>query len=212
MLVKYPRTFHLPWSPGATSDDKILHDTKHFVGREIVVTEKMDGENTTLYHDNFHARSLDSADHPSQHWLKNYHAGIKHLIPAGYRICGENMYAKHSIEYSNLPAYFLVFSVWYGMICLSWDDTITFTEKLGLHLVPFVYRGIYDTRATSSALYNWSGCPNGTLGHEGYVIRVADAFEYADFGKSVAKYVRRGHVQTDTHWKHNEPVKNGLGR
>ena len=28
--VKYPRTYHLPWSPGATKDDRTLPDVSHF--------------------------------------------------------------------------------------------------------------------------------------------------------------------------------------
>src|SRR5680860_1154948 len=48
--VKYPRTFHLPWSPGATADDRTMADPDDaFGGAEVVVTEKVDGECTTLY-------------------------------------------------------------------------------------------------------------------------------------------------------------------
>lgn len=43
--VKYGRTFHLPWSPGAHDDDKTLKDTSQFEGKRVVVTKKMDGEN-----------------------------------------------------------------------------------------------------------------------------------------------------------------------
>jgi hypothetical protein len=43
--IKYPRTLHLPWSPGLTNDDRQLKSTEHFEGREVVVTVKMDGEN-----------------------------------------------------------------------------------------------------------------------------------------------------------------------
>ena len=32
--VKYPRTFHLPWSPGATSDDRIMDDADE--GKSVV--------------------------------------------------------------------------------------------------------------------------------------------------------------------------------
>ncbi len=42
--IKYPRTFHLPWSPGLTKDDKRIENLDGFIGREVVVTEKMDGE------------------------------------------------------------------------------------------------------------------------------------------------------------------------
>jgi len=40
------------------------------IGREVVVTEKMDGENTTMYCDNIHARSIDGRHHPSRDWVK----------------------------------------------------------------------------------------------------------------------------------------------
>lgn len=68
---KYPRTMHLPWSPGWTKDDRVLQTTEHFVGQEVVVTEKMDGENTTLARDYTHARSVSSSNHVSRHWLKH---------------------------------------------------------------------------------------------------------------------------------------------
>ncbi|MGC5412734.1 RNA ligase family protein, partial [Streptomyces sp. DT225] len=61
MRTHYPRTPHLPWSPGATSDDVRMTDLAALAGTEVVVTEKLDGENTTLYADGLHARSLDSA-------------------------------------------------------------------------------------------------------------------------------------------------------
>lgn len=48
---KYPRTPHLPWSPGATKDDVRCINTEIFTGKRVVITEKMDGENTTLYSD-----------------------------------------------------------------------------------------------------------------------------------------------------------------
>ena len=57
MKVKYPRTPHLPFSQGVTSDDKIIQTLNYFVGEEIVITEKMDGENTTMGHNYTHARS-----------------------------------------------------------------------------------------------------------------------------------------------------------
>jgi len=60
---KYPRTYHLPWSPGVNDDDKVIHDVAVFDNCEIVVTEKMDGENCTMYLDYIHARSIDGRNH-----------------------------------------------------------------------------------------------------------------------------------------------------
>ncbi|MEL7307213.1 MAG: RNA ligase family protein, partial [Pseudomonadota bacterium] len=42
-------------------------------------------------------------------------------------MCGENLYARHSISYNNLPSYFMAFSVWNELNqCLSWQDTKQF--------------------------------------------------------------------------------------
>ena len=66
--IKYPTTPHLPFSLGIQSDDRRVQTLDGLVGREVVVTEKMDGENTTMYVDHIHARSLDSRHHPSRDW------------------------------------------------------------------------------------------------------------------------------------------------
>jgi len=107
--VKYPRTYHLPWSPGLTDDDRMLPSVSVFEGQEIVVTRKMDDENTTMYPDYLHARSLEEEHHESRGWVKRLHAEICWNIPQGWRICGENLFALHSIRYDDLLSYFLVF-------------------------------------------------------------------------------------------------------
>lgn len=61
--VKYPRTLHLPWSPNLQNDDRRMEDISGMKGQEVVVTLKMDGENTSCYRDHVHARSLDSGSH-----------------------------------------------------------------------------------------------------------------------------------------------------
>lgn len=206
--VKYPRTPHLPFSPGATSDDKVLRSIEHFVGREVVVTVKMDGENTTLYRDGFHARSLDSRHHPSRDWVKAFHASFAWKIPRGWRICGENLYAVHSIHYTDLPSYFLAFSVWdEHNVCLDWDTTLLFLEDLGVEPVPQLYRGPFEADAIQDVVRRLD-----TSRDEGIVVRLADSFHYDDFGLSVAKWVRPGHVQSDQHWMHGPIRVNGLQR
>ena len=201
---KYPRTRHLPWSRGVASDDLVVTTASPFQGREVVVTEKMDGENTTLYSDGLHARSIDSRHHPSRNWVKALHGRIAHAIPEGWRLCGENLYALHSIPYSSLPSYFLLFSVWdEHNRCLSWDETVEWAGLLGLCHVPVLYRGLYDEERIRSLSLDLETC-------EGYVLRLADSFEYADFGACVAKWVRPHHVQSDEHWMHKAVVPNGL--
>lgn len=202
MKVKYPRTLHLPWSASVSSDDK-LQDNLSLLSKEIVITEKMDGENSTIYKDFYHARSLDSADHPSRHWLKGFWGSIKYLIPENFRICGENLYAKHSIEYNELSTYFMVFSIWDGDICLSWDETVEWCQLLGLETVPVLGRGIYTENDLKSLTLNLDK-------QEGYVIRNSGSFHFDDFSENCLKWVRKGHVQTDEHWMFSKIIPNKL--
>ena len=185
--VKYPRTWHLPISPGATKDDRVLPDSDQFVGHEVVATIKMDGENTTLYRDYLHARSVGGGRrHPSRDWVKNFHSGMAADIPDDWRVCGENLYAQHTIHYDRLESYFLGFSVWDGMTCLSWDDALVWFELLGIQPVHCFYRGQWDESAVLSA---FPGTHRGSP-TEGFVVRRSGAFRYGAFRQSVAKYVR----------------------
>ena len=201
--VKYPRTFHVPWSEGATDDDRVTLSMSAFEGKHVIVTQKMDGENTSLYRDKMHARSIDSAHHPSRDWVKqNIWSRIRYDIPERWRVCGENMYAEHSIRYEDLHDYFLGFSVWNDRnVCLSWDDTLVWFSLLDIVPVPVMYCGVYDEEVIRS-LWKNAG--------EGYVIRNAGEFAYGAFKDNVAKFVRKNHVQTDEHWMYREMRTNTL--
>lgn len=194
--VKYPRTYHLPWSPGTTSDDRVLSSFKSFENKEVVITAKMDGENTTMYNDYLHARSIEYESHPSRSWIKALHGKFAHDIPHGWRVCGENLYAKHSIKYENLIDYFLVFSIWNSHVCLSWDATVEWVNLLGLKTVPVLYEGVWNEKLVKNLrvdTLNGDPC-------EGYVVRVREEFTYRDFKHKVAKFVRANHVQSHGHW------------
>lgn len=207
MRQKYPRTWHLPFSLGLSNDDKVISSLDILKSKEIVVTDKLDGENTTMYHDYIHARSLDSRNHPSRNWVKNLHGTIKGDIPENYRICGENLFAAHSIHYHSLKSYFYVFGIYEDEKCLSWDQTVEFSHLLGLETVPVLYRGPWDEEKIKAC---FSG--KSFLGdeQEGYVVRITDAFSIEDHGLCVAKFVRRNHVQTDSHWASQEIIQNLL--
>ncbi|ROR43809.1 RNA ligase family protein [Kitasatospora cineracea] len=205
MRVPYPRTPHLPWSPGAAADDIRSGDLSGLAGAEVVVTEKLDGENTTLYPDGLHARSLDSGHHPSRAWVKGLQGRIGPRIPAGWRICGENLYARHSLAYTDLDSWFQGFSVWTDRDrCLGWDATVRFLHRLGVPTPRVLWRGRYEERAIRALKLD----PER---QEGYVVRTAAGFDRAEFGRRVAKWVRPHHVRTDTHWMHAAVVENGLG-
>lgn len=201
--IKYPSTPHLPWTDHSTSDDKILQSLDAFIDKRVIVTEKMDGENTTMYHNIIHARSMDSVNHPSRNWVKNFWGSMRHRIPLDIRVCGENCYAKHSIHYTNLKSYFLGFNVWRENMCLSWDETLDIFKNLGIISVPVLYDGTFDIELIQGLMGN----PEKM---EGYVVRVAGEFNVNDFPTHLAKYVRKNHVQTSEHWMKQPVIPNIL--
>lgn len=208
--VKYPRTPHLPSSPGATSDDK--HASKEALahlssGIELIISEKMDGGNVTASKDSFFARSLDSGTHSWDARAKALWANIRWDIPEGWRISGESMAARRSVGYDNLPDVYLVFGIWDETnTLLDWDSTMEFAELLGLSTVPVLYRG----NDYEKALKVWSETKNDQIS-EGFVMRNAGRIPYADFGLNFAKWVRANHVTTDAGWRGRDDwASNGI--
>lgn len=203
---KHPRTPHHPTSPGVGSDDRVARDLSGLAG-EVVITEKMDGENTTLYPDGFHARSLEAARRPSQDWIAAFHARIRWAIPAGWRVCGEDLYARHSVGYDALPSYFLGFSAWEGRRCADWDETVALFARLGVTPVPVLWRGPWSVEALARVVAGLD-----TAGQEGVVVRAAGSFALEDFDRHVVKWVRAGHVTSQRHWRRGPLVPNAMRR
>lgn len=205
--VKYPRTMHLPWTEKMSKDDRKLPNVENFLNKEVVVTAKLDGENTTLYKDYTHARSINSGTHPSRSWVKGLWSRIGYEIPEGWRICGENMYAVHTIKYENLDTYFYVFSIWNEKNeCLSWDETLEWCTLLGLTPVPVLYRGVFMTDVIK--MFNRSMFKG--VKNEGYVVRLTSGYKYGDFRKSVAKFVADHFQIKHGHWTQQKVEINKL--
>jgi len=212
--VKYPRTLHLPFSEKRGKDDRVLDNVDHFVGREVVATLKMDGENCTWYRDYTHARSINSGGHPTRKMNKGLWSQVAYDIPEGWRVCGEDLYAKHTIHYKNLVrgenrySYYRVFSIWNEKNeCLSWDDTLDWCELLKLQTVPVLYRGPWDEKIIRGLNQpEYGGDP-----FEGFVVRVTDSFTFAEFRKSVAKFVRGTFEIKHGHWTQQKIEVNGVG-
>lgn len=198
-MAKYPRTFHLPDSPGATHDDRIQPDLSWLDG-ELVVTEKLDGGNLTFTRDTMYARSVDSGTQPWDRPAKALWAMTAHRIPDDWRVCGESMWARRSIAYSDLPGVFIVFGIWDETdTLLGWDDTVDWATRLELPVVPVLYRG----GSLSAARAAWARQRDASCS-EGFVLRSAGRITAADFPRKVLKWVRAGHVTTDAGWRHRD--------
>lgn len=198
---KFPKTYHVPWSPGVTNDDKIHRNMDCFIGKEVVVLEKRDGENASLDKWGTWARSVDSTGGGLRTRMQAIYSRIGHQLSDNQRICGENLQYQHSIIYENVSP-FEVFSIWNGDIRESWDDLVIMCEVLELVHVPVLWRGTYSKKEIRRLEQKLNFDTQ-----EGYVITTAEGFDIRDYDKYVAKYVRKGHVQTDDHWK-NHLVEN----
>ena len=207
MSAKYPRSFHLPWSPGGTSDDKRLRDVSALIGAELVITEKCDGSNLTYTRHHVFSRSHSGPPaHPSFDLAKATHGRIAHLLSEGLSVFCEYCYAVHSIAYASLPEFSLVFGVRDDVTGLWWDWDMTAAQAadLGLPTVPVLFRGSVSTEDELRAITEKLAQEPSLFGgqREGVVVRRAGQFEDAAFSRSLGKWVRKDHVQTDEHWMH----------
>lgn len=216
MIVdKYPRTYHVPTSPGTTSDDRIAKTIKMICKGEIIMTEKLDGSNTSISKYGVYGRSRIS---PSQNgwdsWMQPLWNSIKNDL-GDLEICGENMFGIHSIEYSGLTNYLYIFGIRDTKLdmWLSWDEVEFYSNLLDIPTVPVLFKSQKDFTVDPTWIYDkineLVSTPsilnkiNGTSPKEGVVTRIANEFSNDMFYNSIFKWVRKGHVTTDTHWTKN---------
>lgn len=215
---KYNRTFYLPYSAGATNDDKIAKSTNSLINVDIIITEKIDGSNTSLEKDGCFARTHSGPpNHISFDGLKALHASLKYNIPEGIQIFGEWCFALHSIYYDELPDYFLAFNVRElnneGFIWASWEEVELWAEEIGVSTVPVLFQGQVDSEKELKELVESLMIQPSKCGgiREGVVVRVSKSFTDDNFSQCVMKCVRANHVNPDNdHWQHKEIVKNKL--
>jgi ATP-dependent RNA circularization protein (DNA/RNA ligase family) len=202
---KYPRTYHFTFSPEIHSDDKIHQNQRIFLNKELIITEKLDGGNTSLKNGKVFARSVSGpASHPSFSMVKKFHGYKSNFFQEV--VYGENLEGMHSIEYTSLNDCFYVFGVlssentWF-----SYDEMINFCEKYNFKSVPLIYRGTFSSLKDLQAFLDKEILKESRFGgeREGFVVRLAESFSFNNFSKYVVKYVRKGHVQTDKHWTKN---------
>ena len=136
---------------------------------------------------------------------------VAHALPDGWRICGENTYGRHSIAYDRLPSYFQLFAVYDEHdTCLSWDDTEAWAARLGVDLVPVLYRGpfVHATRVRAARRrLGLRARARGRRAALGGGVPASPSTSARSASSSA-----RDHVKTDQHWMHGEVTANGLAR
>ncbi len=201
--MKYPRSYHLYFSPGATSDDRIAISTDSLINTEIIITEKMDGSNTAIMNKGVYGRS--HGDYTQNAWdrpMWDLWNLIKRDIDDGLYLFGENMYGIHSIEYTKLKSYFYLFGIRSDDVWLSWSTIEEYSYLLNIPTVPVLFKGIVKSDSELRKLVeDLSNQPSALGGlREGIVVRNANEFHNDNFSTNLMKWVRKDHVTTTIHW------------
>lgn len=146
---KYVRTPHISGSRFQHGDhDLEAISWSEIHGKHLVVEEKIDGSNAGISFTQDGDLLIQSRGHylrggPREkqfEWMKQWAAAKKSelfdVLGSRYVMYGENMYAKHTCFYDNLPHYFMEFDI-YDTEKHVFLDTQTRHQMVG-HIVPSV--------------------------------------------------------------------------
>ncbi len=138
---KYARSLHARISLGTTSDDRFM--PKGYLSAfatlpELVVTEKLDGQNNCLSKHGVFARSHAALsqlpwDRPLQERWQRIKGDLGDL-----ELFGENMFGLHSIGYRGLESYFYLFAVRERGRWLSWEEVELTAAMFDFPTVPVI--------------------------------------------------------------------------
>lgn len=214
---KYGRTYHFPFSPGTTSDDRIQYNYWKYVQqmKQIIHTEKLDGENNCLNKYGVFARShATPTTSPWTNHLRQRWEYMKHDL-GGLELFGENIFAIHSIEYRKIEHHFYVFAIRHLDTWLPWEEVCFYAAAFDLPTVPvlgtetqLLEEQVFKNKVLAmiqeeSAFKSYDIHTQKPCTIEGVVSRNVDSFSIDELGTNVFKYVRKGHVKTDEHWTRN---------
>ncbi len=183
MFRKYEKTYRI----GSTTSKRSLpkDDLKSLFAGRVTIEEKLDGANAGIvrHKRGFHLQKRSSLVGASEHdqfqfflaWAhdKIYPALLD--LPVGHIVYGELMRCIHTIEYTHLPDWFIVFDVWDGQRYIPRDWKEDFCEEYGFAIVPLLTEGYFDIKE---------------LGHLG-VPPQCSAFGPIAEGAVIKKYHRR---------------------
>ena len=205
MPPKYPKTPYWPYSPdlGRRRQPLVHADPEWFVGREVVVTEKVDGGNTLVHRGRVYARSV--AEPSTAGWMAMVKKHIAWKVQEeDHFLYGEDIYAIHSIEYGAVPAdrTFHAFALRLADRFASFSELEAYAGERNIPVVPVLRRGRFASVGAIREFIETAHRQPSELGgeREGVVLRVASGFDARDFSLNVCKSVREDHLETKKGW------------
>ena len=159
-FFKFPSTPHLAWlGEKPVRNDKVFSDEERnlFFNGRIVIEEKVDGTNIGISLDEKGTLRVQSRGHfldRQSHkqfqalwpWLSQHQSDLIGALSDELILFGEWCYAKHSINYTRLPDWFLAFDVYEIKTGIFWNTKKrnSLMNSLGLSEVPFVRDGEFS--------------------------------------------------------------------
>jgi ATP-dependent RNA circularization protein (DNA/RNA ligase family) len=220
-FFKYPHVPHLMWLGAAPArEDKVLsqEEAKDLLRDTVVVEEKVDGANLGVWIDPSGqvrlqnrggiVESFTGQFRRLRDWLALHESDIRSRLAPNLIVFGEWCALAHSVNYDQLPDWWLLFDVYDREARRFWsvqrrDD---WAAQVGVCTVPLVGRGHYSVTALQALVETRkSSLRNGFM--EGVVVRV----EEDGWLTSRAKLVRGDFVQSiDVHWRNKLARSNRL--
>lgn len=213
-FFRFPHTPHIAWlGHGAPRDDKVLSEweVREFLAGNVLVEEKIDGANLGFSlgeHGQLRAQNRGQyllELHGGQFirlspWLALHADAITAALHGGHlMLFGEWCAARHSVPYTRLPDWFVLFDVYDRTQGRFWSSARrnTLALHLGLAHAPQLASG----RVTVARIKKELDSQTSRFGEgpmEGVVIRR----ETAQWCESRAKLVRADFTQSiDDHWR-----------
>ena len=213
-FFRFPSTAHLAWLGGGTTprEDKVLTaaEAEGLLAHEVVAEEKLDGANLgwSLGLDgSLRAQNRGqylAAPHAGQfarlpEWEAIHGQALRDALTPDLILFGEWCAARHSLEYTLLPDWFLVFDVYDRASGAFWSTARrdALAAHIGVATVPQVLSGRTSLAELERILAEWpSRYRSGPM--EGVVVRhQADGHTVAR-----AKLVRADFTQAiEGHWR-----------
>lgn len=220
-FFRFPHTPHLAWlGAGEPRDDKVLsaQEAAELLAVDVAIEEKVDGANLGFSLGPDGAMRIQNRGQ----YLEEPHTGQFTKLPAWLQLhaatigdallehseqrlllFGEWSAARHSLDYTRLPDWFLLFDVFEAGTGAEpgrfWSSTRrnALAAELGLATTPQLARGRFTLAELRTRLLQWPSCfRDGPL--EGIVVR----HESAIWCEHRAKLVRANFTQAiGEHWR-----------
>lgn len=218
---RFPHTPHLAWlGEGQPRNDKVMsaEEARELLGHALIVEEKIDGANLGISIDEkgaLHAQNRGTVIDlgaaagqfkPLKRWLEAHAPALATVLSPDHVLFGEWCYAVHSVRYTRLPDWFIVFDVYELSSDRFWSTARrdALVKRIGLSLVPTLGTGRYDLPRL-----------RGLLEHSRFADAPAEGLylrhESGDWLTARAKLVRPTFTQAITqHWSKRKLETNAL--